>query len=91
MLKKVFFIINKQQTKKFYWCGLFNILFAILELTGLIALSGIVLLIVSPDVFTNKVSNLPFYSYLSNIGIDFANNLKLSYISFLLFFLLLQF
>ena len=87
MLKKVFFIINKQQTKKFYWCGLFNILFAILELTGLIALSGIVLLIVSPDVFTNKVSNLPFYSYLSNIGIDFANNLKLSlyFFSFIFF------
>ncbi len=57
LLKKVLNILNKEQTKKFYICGFLNFLFAILELIGLVSLSVIVLLIISPDTYLEKLNN----------------------------------
>ncbi len=87
MLKKVFFILNNKQTEKFYWCSFYNFLFAILELAGLASLSGIVLLIVSPEVFIEKINTLSTYSYFSGLDIDLSKNLNsaLYFLSFIFF------
>ena len=87
MLKKTFYILNRKQTKKFYLCSFYNFLFAILELAGLASLSGIVLLIVSPDIFIDKINTISNYSYISSLNIDVLNNLNsaLYFLSFIFF------
>jgi len=57
VLKKVLNIFDKNQSKKFYICGFLNFIFAILELIGLLSLSVIVLLIISPDTYLEKLNN----------------------------------
>lgn len=57
ILKKIFNIFDKNQSNKFYICGFLNFIFAILELIGLLFLSLIVLLIISPDIYLEKLNN----------------------------------
>ena len=65
ILKKVFRILNKSQTKDFYLTGSLNIIFAIIELIGLVSLSIIILLIVSPEVYLEKLNSFNFLIFES--------------------------
>ena len=63
MLKKVLFILNNKQKKDFYLLGFYNFLNSLFELAGLISLSVIVLLILNPETYIEKLTNINFYNY----------------------------
>ena len=86
ILKQVLNVLNKEQTKKFYICGFLNFLNAILELIGLVSITVIVLLIVSPDAYLEKLNN--FNSTFFKQIIDQMRNMEIAlYFSGFLFFI----
>ena len=86
ILKQVLNVLNKEQTKKFYICGFLNFLNAILELIGLVSITVIVLLIVSPDAYLEKLNN--FNSIFFKQIIDQMRNMEIAlYFSGFVFFI----
>ena len=84
VLKKVLNILDKNQSKKFYICGFLNFIFAILELIGLLSLSVIVLLIINPDTYLEKLNNFDLIFFEQ--AVDQMRNLNFAlYFSGLMF------
>ena len=78
MLKKVLFILSNKQKKDFYLLGFYNFLNSLFELAGLISLSAIVLLILNPETYIDKLTNLDFYNYVFSNEYSYLENINFS-------------
>jgi ABC-type bacteriocin/lantibiotic exporter with double-glycine peptidase domain len=87
MLKKILFILNPNQRKNFYFLGFYNILNSLFELLGLISLSVIVLLIVNPETYIEKLTNFDLYNYIFSPRYNYLENINFSLYFFSIVFL----
>ena len=78
MLKKVLFILSNKQKKDFYLLGFYNFLNSLFELAGLISLSVIVLLILNPETYIDKLTNIYFYNYFFSNKYNYLENINFS-------------
>ena len=84
MLKR-FYLFSVISKKRFLSFRFYNFLNSLFELAGLISLSVIVLLILNPETYIDKLTNIDFYNFFSN-KYNYLENINFSLYFFLLFF-----
>lgn len=89
MLKKIYFILKKgNNSKNFFLLSILNIFYSIIELVGLISISVIVLLVINPDLYLNKINSLDFIKYIPEFLIGHLNNINQSMYLFAIIFII---
>ncbi len=88
MLKKILFILDKKQKKDFYFLSFYNFVNSLLEIVGVISLSVIVLIVLNPHIYLEKLNDFFIYKYALSLGFNQLKNLGFSLYFFSFIFLI---